>query len=175
MKGFSKVIPLVHSFSVSHSTSSTDIMKSEFCVLYLDDVTLGGDQEEVLHDFKIFEWEAVDLGLLLNQHKSEIICEARSTREYILSSIPGSGASFIASSDACLLDSPIGDIESVSSSIAEKIRLLGVIGERLQHLDAHKLSPFSYFAILLPCQSSCTPLGLLLVFSLPTWHCPTTD
>ena len=52
-----------------------------------------------------------------------------------MSSIPG--ASVIASSDACLLGSPIGDIESVSSSIAEKIRLLGVMGERLQHLDAH--------------------------------------
>ena len=62
-------------------------------------------------------------------------CEARSTREHILSTIPG--ASVIASSDACLLGSPIGDIESVSSSIAEKIRLLGVMGERLQHLDAH--------------------------------------
>ena len=52
-----------------------------------------------------------------------------------MSSIPG--ASVISSSDACLLGSPIGDIESVSSSIAEKIRLLGVMGERLQHLDAH--------------------------------------
>ena len=52
---------------------------------------IGGDREEVLHDFKIFEREAADLGLLLNQHKSEVICEARSTREYtcILSSIPG--------------------------------------------------------------------------------------
>ena len=77
-----------------------------------------------------------------NQHKSEVICEARSTREYILSSIPG--ASVIASSDACLLGSPIGDIESVSSSIAEKIRPLGIMGERLQHLDAH-------IAILLLC------------------------
>ena len=101
-------------------------------MLYLDDVTLGGDREEVLHDFKIFEREAADLGLLLNQHKSEVICEARSTREYILSSIPG--ASVTASSDACLLGSPIGDIDSVSSSIAEKIRLLGIMGERLQHL-----------------------------------------
>ena len=84
-------------------------------MLYLDDVTLGGDREEVLHDFKIFEREAADLGLLLNQHKSEVICEARSTREYILSSIPG--ASVIASSDACLLGSPVGDIDSVSMQL----------------------------------------------------------
>ena len=104
-------------------------------MLYLDDVTLGGDREAVLHDLKIFERVAADLGLLLNQHKSEVICEARSTREHILSTIPG--ASVIASSDVCLLGSPIGDIESVSSSIAEKIHLLGIMGERLQHLDAH--------------------------------------
>ena len=74
-------------------------MKSEFCVLYLDDVTLGGDREDVLHDFKIFEREAADLGLLLNQHKSEVICEARTTREYILSSILG--ASVIPQMPAC--------------------------------------------------------------------------
>ena len=107
---------------------------SEFCLLYLNDVTLSGDREEVLHDFNIFEQEAADLGLRLNQHKSEVICEARDTEKYFLSFIPGS--SVIASSDACLLGSPIGDIESISSSIAEKIRLLGVMGERLQHLDA---------------------------------------
>ena len=134
-------------------------MKSEFCVLYLDDVTLGGDREEVLHDFKIFEREAADLGLLLNQHKSEVICEAWSTREYILSSIPG--VSVIAFSDACLLGSPIGDIESVSSSIAEKIRLLGVMGERLQHLDAH-------IAILLLHHSFAIPK---LLYTLRTSPC----
>ena len=123
-------------------------LESEFCLLYLDNVTLGGDREEVLHDFNIFEQEPADLGLRLNQHKSEVICEARDTEKYVLSFIPG--ASVVASSDACLLGSPIGDIESVSSSIAEKIRLLGVMGERLQHLDAH-------IAILLLCHSFAIP------------------
>ena len=70
----------------------------------------------------------------MNQHKSEGICEARDKEKYVLSFIPG--ASVFASSDACLLGSPIGDIESISS-IAEKIRLLVVMEERLQHLDAH--------------------------------------
>ena len=134
-------------------------LESEFCLLYLDDVTLGGDREEVLHDLKLFEQEAADLGLRLNQHKSEVICEARDTEKYVLSFIPG--ANVVASSDACLLGSPIGDIESVSSSIAEKIHLLGVMGERLQHLDAH-------IAILLLRHSFACPK---LLYTLRTSPC----
>ena len=57
-------------------------LESEFCLLYLDDVTLGDDREEVLHDLNIFEQEAADLGLRLNQHKSEVICEARDAEKY---------------------------------------------------------------------------------------------
>ena len=146
-------------------------LESEFCLLYLDDVTLGGDQEEILHDFKIFEQEAADLGLRLNQLKSEVISEAWATEKYVLSFIPG--ASVVASSDACLLGSPIGDIESVSSSIAEKIRLWG--SWEIDFNTLTPISPFSYFAILLPSLSSCTLFELLLVFFLLTWHCMTID
>ena len=134
-------------------------LESEFCLLYLDDVTLGVDREEVLHDLKSFEQEAADLGLWLNQHKSEVICEARDTEKYVLAFIPG--ASVVASSDACLLGSPIEDIESVSSSIAENIRLLGVMGERLQHRNAH-------IAILLLRHSFAIPK---LLYTLQTSPC----
>ena len=69
--------------------------------------------------------------------------------------------SVISSSDACLLVSLIGDIESVSSSITEKIRLLGVMGERLQHLDTH-------IAILLLRHSFAIPK---LLYTLRTSPC----
>ena len=103
-----------------------------------------------------FEQEAADLGLRLNQHKSEVICEARDTEKYVLSFIPG--ASVVASSDACLLGSPIGDIKSVSSS---SIAGHGVMEERFQHLDTH-------IAILLLCHSFAIPK---LLYTLRTSPC----
>lgn len=104
-------------------------------MFYLDDVTLGGDLEDILHDLEVVDREAAEWGLLLNQRKSEVICRDQPTRNSILSSIPG--ARVVDPQDACLLGSPIGDIGSVSGTIDEKVRLLGIMGSRLQHLEAH--------------------------------------
>ena len=95
----------------------------------------GGDLGDVLHDFEVFEQEAAELGLLLNQRKSEVICGDQFTRDTFLASIPE--ASFIDPADAFLLGSPIGDIGAISDTIDEKVRLLGIMGDRLLHLDAH--------------------------------------
>ena len=56
-------------------------MKSEFCVLYLDYVTLGRNLEDVLHDLEVFERVAAELGLLLNHCKSEVICSDHAVHE----------------------------------------------------------------------------------------------
>lgn len=56
-------------------------LKSELCVMYLDDVTLGGSTEDLLHDI-IRSTE--DLGLSLNNTKSEIICQDQVTRGTIV-------------------------------------------------------------------------------------------
>ena len=47
---------------------------SEFCIFYLDDATLGGNEADVCDDFKMIEREAAAVGLELNHHKSELIC-----------------------------------------------------------------------------------------------------
>ena len=44
-------------------------------LFYLDDGTLGGNLEDVLHDFHLVEKEAADVGLHLNCSKSELLCE----------------------------------------------------------------------------------------------------
>ena len=51
---------------------------------------LGGNLEDVLHHLPmgVFEEEAVEMGILLNQRKSEVICGDQSTRDAILSSFP---------------------------------------------------------------------------------------
>ena len=100
---------------------------------------LEGDVIDVLHDLVVMECEAEELGLLLNHHKSEVICSDMSTRNPFF---PGSSVG--EPSEACLLGSPIGDLDCVSSVIDEKFRLLRIMGERLQHLFAH-------YAIFLLC------------------------
>ena len=88
-------------------------MKSEFHVLYLDDVTLGGNLDDVVHDLVLFDREAVELGLSLNQQKSEVICEDDHTRAAIQAMFPE--ARVVSPSEACLLGSPIGYIGTISS------------------------------------------------------------
>ena len=53
-------------------------LRAEFNVLYLDDVTLGGDCHDLLHDLKVIK-DAVKLGLTLNTTKCEIISQDMST------------------------------------------------------------------------------------------------
>ena len=103
-------------------------------MFYLDNISLEGDVIVVLHDLVVIEREAEELGLLLNHRKSEVICSDMSTRNFIVF-FPG--ASVVEPSEACLLASPIGDLDCVSSVIDEKVRLLRIMGERLQHLFAH--------------------------------------
>ena len=141
-------------------------VKSEFCVFYLDDVTLGGDLEDVLHDLEVVKQEAAELGLHLNQRKSEVICVDQPTSDSILSSIPE--ASVIDPLDACLLGSPIGDCGSISNTIDEKVRLLGIMGDRLQHLEAHD-------AILLLRHSFAIPKLLYTLRTAPCFLSPNLE
>ena len=49
-------------------------VRSPLCVMYLDDVSVGGSAEDVLHDLDVIK-AAEELGLFLNNNKSEIICK----------------------------------------------------------------------------------------------------
>ena len=48
-------------------------VRSPLCVMYLDHVSVGGSAEDVLHDLNVIK-AAEELGLFLNNNKSEIIC-----------------------------------------------------------------------------------------------------
>ena len=48
-------------------------LKSELCVWYLDDSTIGGPAEDVKHDLEVIVREGTALGLHLNERKSEVI------------------------------------------------------------------------------------------------------
>lgn len=109
-------------------------LQSQFNVLYLDDVTLGGDPEDLLHDIEVMK-DAAKLGLLLNSEKCEIICSDVSARSTILASLPG--AQLVPTSQAQLLGSPIGDDSCVSAVLTSKVGALRILGERLKLLSAH--------------------------------------
>ena len=109
-------------------------LKSEFCVFYLDDGTLGETECDVLHDFQLIDREAAALGLQLNHRKSELNCEELAGTDI-----------FIAAPDLCkvsrenatLLGSPIGLLHSINVAIADKVDALKTKGSRLCHLSKH--------------------------------------
>ena len=113
----------------SHVSSFT----SEFCVCYIDDVTLGGPSVSILYDLGIV-YSMEEIGLSLNCRKSEVICCDELTSATILSSLPG--AQIIEPSAATLLGSPLGSVESVSVALGKKIDSLATMGDRLDLLAA---------------------------------------
>ena len=132
-------------------------LKSEFCVWYLDDGTVGGEAEVVKEDLEAVRQEGLELGLELNEGKSEVICADPVVRDSVLEVFQG--AYVIDPTCASLLGSPIGDEASVFDAISEKTGLLQLMGERLQHVSAH------YYAIPLPSQRCCTSSERRPVFS----------
>ena len=170
------ILPFIHCAYSSPSSvyCSNDILqssdgvqqgdqRSEFCILYLDDVTLGGNVEDLAQDLRAFQQEAAELGLWLNQRKSEIICNDSLVPSPILALIPD--AAITDPNIACLLGSLIGNIESTSKAIVEKARLLEIMGDRLQHLEAHD-------ALLLLRHSLAIPKLLFTLRTAPSFLSP---
>eukprot|EP00731_Ephydatia_muelleri_P031243 Em0022g757a len=73
-RGSNKEILLGHSFSASQFIMCMcSQLKSELCIFYLDDGTLGGVLSDVLYDIEVIKKEAGIVGLELNPQKSEVI------------------------------------------------------------------------------------------------------
>ena len=109
-------------------------LRSELRAFYLDDGTLGGNLEDALCDFHLVEKEAVDIGLHLNRSKSELLCEDPITRNQMLKAVPG--LQMIGIDQAEILGAPVGSTRSVDVVLEERVRLLGLLGERLRLLQA---------------------------------------
>ncbi len=109
-------------------------LKSMLNIMYLDDISLGGSCEDILHDLDVIK-DAEKLGLFLNNSKSEIICHDHSIRGTIITQIPG--AKVVDPAHATLLGSPLGGVESISAALDDKIEALVRMGERLEYLTSH--------------------------------------
>ena len=132
-------------------------LRSPLCVLYLDDVSVGGPVEDVLHDLDIIK-SAEELGLSLNNSKSEIICHDVTTRETLTRALPG--AVVVNPESACLLGSPLGDVSSIDICLDDKIQALSIMGARFTHLSAHD-------ALILLCHSFAIPKLRYLLRTAP--------
>ena len=132
-------------------------LSSELKLLYFDDVTLGGTLEQIERDLRVIE-ESQDLGLVLNQPKSEVICSDPSSRAPLLSLIPN--AKPVAPSAATILGSSVGDMCSIASTITEKTHLLRTMCLHLHHLSAQD-------ALLLLCHSFAIPKLLHILRTSP--------
>ena len=64
-------------------------LKSELCIFYLDDGTLGGLLSDVLHDVEMIKKEAGIVGLELNPQKSEVVGNNLELIAGIQSVLPG--------------------------------------------------------------------------------------
>ena len=73
------------SLVLHYNSNLSGKLKSNFCVFYLDDGTVGGSANDVLHDLDPVEEEACHLGLHLNHEKSELICDDLNAGNLMLS------------------------------------------------------------------------------------------
>lgn len=151
--------PLLFCLTIHHYCTQ---VTAEFCVSYLDDITIGGTPEAIMHDLEIIR-SASEIGLCLNQQKSEIICEDPVTRGTILVAFPG--AKVVDPLVACLLGSPLAGEDFVSETLQEKVASLRILGGRLEYIAAHD-------AILLLRNSFAIPKLLYLLRTTPCFQSP---
>ena len=124
--------PLLFCLTIHHVCS---LMKSELCIFYLDDGTLGGALSDVLHDIEVIKKEAGIVGLDLNPQKSEVISINPDLVATVQSAL--SGIRVVNPADATLLGSPIGDIGSITVAVDAKTTMLKCLRERLHYLSSH--------------------------------------
>ena len=89
----------------------------------------------MLADLRLVEIKASELGLELNHSKSELICNQPSIREAMLLEVPSPRT--VNCSNATLLGSPIADVDFIVDVIMRKIKMLQLLGERLNLLCSH--------------------------------------
>ena len=109
-------------------------LRSPLCVMYMDDVSVGGPLEDVLHDLDVIK-DAESLGLTLNPTKCEVIGSGHVVRSHIAVALPG--VLEVDPDNAFLLGSPLGSVPSIDTALEEKIQALSVMGSRFPHLSSH--------------------------------------
>ena len=99
-------------------------------MFYLDDGTIGGSEENVLHDFQLIKCEVRLVTSACNSTKGNLSLYVMIQWEVLFSALP---QPFAGLTPAWLL-APIGDLSSIDSVIAEKVNFLRIMRSRLNLL-----------------------------------------
>ena len=117
----------------------------------------------MLHDLHYLESGVAELGLHLNQSKSELICDDMFSRNVMLDDAPS--LRYVSCSQATLLGSPIGGLECIGHTIEEKIDMLERMGSYLHALSSDD-------ALLLLRHSFAIPKVLYVLRTAPCFLSP---
>ena len=123
-------------------------LRSELCLFYSDNGTLGGSEDDILHDLEVINDAADELGLMLNVQKCELITCSSTIRDSILSVSPQLQVTMPDS--VSLLGSLLGDIDCISDTIQLKVSNLETMGIRLQRMHAHDALQLLWHSFTLP-------------------------
>ena len=117
---------------------------SELKVFYLDNGTLGGSVESVLHDYKMIQNTGKNLGLEVNSTKCELYCirpesiDTSNIYEKFCSASPNQiNLILLQDKDLTLLGAPILQ-DAIESTLTAKLKSLDLMIERLIEIDAHE-------------------------------------
>ena len=91
---------------------------------------MGGCLPDILHDLENVGFRFI--GLRLNQDKSELFCSDPSTRNEILSAVPG--LHVLTREEVVVLESPV---RAFSGAIIQKVERLHFMGDKLHFMHAH--------------------------------------
>ncbi len=111
------------------------LLKSELNIWFMDDGTLGGDVDVLIHDYETVRRIGKELGLVLNEQKCELITGDPDVVNRFKSVAPR--ILHINTCDATLLGAPIGGKASMEAVLSKKIGELRLLTDRLKKLGAH--------------------------------------
>ncbi|KAK8720595.1 hypothetical protein OTU49_013221 [Cherax quadricarinatus] len=109
-------------------------LTSELNIWFLDDGTLAGTKESLLHDLTQVMTRGQEMGLVLNPSKCEIISVSQQVINAVRSKLPG--AAVIAPTNSVLLGAPLGS-NATDTILRKKLEELRRMEQRIGNLDTH--------------------------------------
>jgi len=138
------------------------LMKSMLNIWYMDDGSLGGEVDVLIEDFETVRRIGSTLGLLLNEHKCELVTDDMEVVEKFRVIAPT--IIHVNISRANLLGAPIGSLEEIDVVLTKKISEFQRLTSRLKQLCAHdaffllkncfSLPKLQYILRCAPCHNS---------------------
>jgi hypothetical protein len=107
---------------------------SEFNLWYLDDGSVGGNVDSLLHDLETMKRVALTIGLELNEDKDEIVTGNDSVTANVR--VVLANITHIPCGEALLLGAPVGDEKSVDTVLNGKPAVFKRLVSRLLSLNA---------------------------------------